>query len=411
MSINKLSIAFRCSNAVGNSLDLEEMMQEVVKTFVFETDAIFGTFFLKRKMFCQELVSVGKKIDISEECVKKEFNVSELTIRSYDENFDLIIMPLNDGVLIFMYDKAHEHEFILSIFESLRNKLDININACLNVLQLKKKNNKLQLQKEKLEELTSTLQEKVNFATQANLDKEKKIFEQLKMAQMGELIGNIAHQWRQPLSVITTAASGMQLKKEHDLLDDYSFNEYNHNIIKNAEFLSKTIDEFRDYINESHKQKEVVIQERLDMAISMIESSFLMENITIKRGFIEDQKIFFRLVLGDLLQVLISILNNAKDALIQNKVSDKWVKYELHQKEYMMIISIEDSAGGIPEEIMDKIFNPYFTTKHEFQGTGIGLYSAYDIIVNKLQGGLKVENTNHGAKFSIELPLNLNYVI
>lgn len=231
------------------------------------------------------------------------------------------------------------------------------------------------------------------------------------MSQMGELIGNIAHQWRKPLCVISTAASGMKLKKEMGLLNDKDFINYSDSILENSVYLSKTIDEFRDYIEFTNKKKEIIIQDRLKMAISLIESSFSLHNIKIIEGFIEKEKIPFKLILGELLQVLISILTNAKDALLENQIKDKWIKYELIKKEYSLQITIEDNAGGIEEKIIDKIFDSYFTTKDYEYSTGIGLYTSYDIVVNKLGGQLYVKNTQHGAKFFIELPLNVDYVI
>lgn len=144
----------------------------------------------------------------------------------------------------------------------------------------------------------------------------------------------------------------------------------------------------------------------------MLKSSFSIENINIIEEYVEKERIHFKLVLGDLLQVLITIFNNAKEALETKKDLDyKWIKYSLKKTEYTIQITIEDNAGGVDESIIDKIFNPYFTTKHQARGTGIGLYSAYGIIVNKLDGKLYVKNTQFGAKFYIELPLNVNYII
>jgi signal transduction histidine kinase len=231
------------------------------------------------------------------------------------------------------------------------------------------------------------------------------------MAQMGELIGNIAHQWRQPLSVISTAASGMKIKKELQVLDDEDFFHYADSILNNVTFLSDTIDEFRDYIKESHREKEIIVQDRVKMAFKMVETSYSIENIKIIEDIMEKEPIKFKLILGELLQVIIAILNNAREALSAKKSSEKWLKYSVYKDEHSVIITIEDNAGGIKEEIMDKVFNPYFTTKHQSHGTGIGLYSSYDIVVNHLGGTLDVENSEHGAKFFIKLPLNLNYTI
>jgi signal transduction histidine kinase len=231
------------------------------------------------------------------------------------------------------------------------------------------------------------------------------------MSQMGELIGNIAHQWREPLSVISTAASGMKIKKELNILSDSDFISYSQSIVDNSIHLSNTIDEFRDYIKESHRKKEIIIQDRLQTALSLVESTFSFNGIKIVKGYIEKDDIHFKLVLGDLLQVLISILNNSKDALLINNIENKWIRYELFLIDINVLITIEDSAFGINDDIIEKIFNPNFTTKGKDNGTGIGLYSARDIIVNKLKGTLEVENTKNGAKFFIKFPLKKKDII
>ena len=404
MSLNKLSISYRCHNAIGNSLNLTVMIKEFIKTFIMETEAAHGSFYQIRNDEYKNFIAIGKKIEVESLVLKEALECDDVVIKPYTASIFLIAFKLNSGCMLFLYHKQSDFKFIASIFESLKQRLEIAIDACLNVQELKKRN-------KELENLTSSLKYKVDISTKENLEKEKQIFEQLKMAQMGELIGNIAHQWRQPLSIISTAASGMKIKKELEILKDEDFVKYIDSIVENSLYLSNTIDEFRDYIKDSNKEKEIIVQERLKMAVSLIESPYKLNNISIIAGNIEKENIHFKVVLGDLLQVLISIFNNAKDALTLNNVKDRWVKYELIKKDYLIQITIEDSAGGIPEEIIDKIFNPYFTTKHQYQGTGIGLYSSYDIIVKKLKGRLFVKNTEFGAKFFIELPLNINYVI
>lgn len=412
MSLKKLSMSYRCHNSIGNSLILSEMMSEVVKTFILETDAIHGSFYiLKDNDSCINIVSIGKKIPLDMNKVERNFLDSDIIIDSYNETINILMYKLEKSFMLFAYDLNSDINFIVTIFDSLKNRLNISINSCLNVEILQDSNIKLVKQKEELEQLTKNLKNDIDTATKINIEKEKQIFEQLKMAQMGELIGNIAHQWRQPLSIISTAASGMKIKKELNMLTDPDFLNYTQSIVDNSLYLSNTIDEFRDYIKDSHQEKEIVIQDRLKMALNLVESSFSLENIKIIEGFIEKEDVNFRLIIGDLLQVLISILNNSKDALLGNKVEDRWIKYELYKTVNQVIITFEDNAGGIDKKIIDKIFNPYFTTKHQSQGTGIGLYSGYDIIVNKLGGKLSVQNTNNGAKFFIELPLNMNYVI
>lgn len=401
MTLNKLSISYKCQSSIGNSLKLNEMIKEVLTTFFEETYAMSGAFYLYENNLSQYIYSLGKKVDYDIDSLLEKSLKDEINLFKYNDRFNLIFYRLEKAFLIFIYDEDIDINFIKSIFESLRKKLNISINSCLNVKDLEEKNLELN-------NLTLNLQNEVNKAVELNKRKDKQMFEQMKMAQMGELIGNIAHQWRQPLSVISTVASGMKLKKEMNILDDSDFSNYLNKIVDNTYFLSATIDEFRDYIKESHIEKEIIIQERVRMAIKIIESSFLMENIQVVEDYMEKSPISFNLISGELLQVLLLILNNAKDAFKDNNSKNKWLKYSVKKEENKIFISLEDNAGGIPLDVLDKIFNPYFTTKHQNQGTGMGLYNCYNIVVKHLKGKLYATNTFIGAKFTIELPY-LNY--
>ena len=399
MILNKLSISYKCQSSIGNSLKLDEMIKEVLITFLEETDAMYGGFYLLENNQTQYIYSMGKKVNYEIDSLLEKSTKNEINIFKYSDTLNLIFYRLEKAFFIFMYDENIDIKLIKLIFESLRKKLDISINSCLNVKNLEEKN--LQLNN-----LTLNLQTEITKAVELNKKKDKQLFEQIKMAQMGELIGNIAHQWRQPLSVISTIASGIKLKKEMNLLDDKDFFEYMDKIVDNTYFLSTTIDEFRDYIKESHEKKEILIQERVRMAIKIIEPCFIMDNIKIIEDYMEKDDIYFRLISGELLQVLILILNNIKDAFSGSNIENKWFKYSVKKEENKFTISLEDNAGGIQTEIMDKIFNPYFTTKHQNQGTGMGLYNCYNIVTKHLNGKLYATNTLHGVKFTIELPYN-----
>lgn len=300
MSLTKLSISYKCVNSIGNSLNLKEMMEEFLRTFIKQTDAISGSFYVSRVAnSCEELISLGKKNLFNIDSVKKRLYKKQIILEEVDTNISLLAYKLQKGCMIFLYSNRSDFNFITSILDSLKNKIEVNIESCINVENLK---------------------EQIEEATKENLKKEKQLFEQLKMSQMGELIGNIAHQWRQPLNIISTASSGMQIKKELDILTDEDFKEYTKSIIENANYLSSTIDEFRDYIKDSNKEKEIIVQERLKMATEMLKSSFSIENINIIEEYVEKERLHFKLVLGDLLQVLITIFNNAKEALETKKI-------------------------------------------------------------------------------------------
>jgi len=235
---------------------------------------------------------------------------------------------------------------------------------------------------------------------------EKLIFEQSKNAQMGEMIGNIAHQWRQPLSVISTAASGIILSKQFNTLTNEKENEFLKGIVDNTQFLSNTIDTFRDYIKEEKELKEVILQDRINNAINIIESSLKNNHIKLINNINDTESINIMMVVGELSQVIINILNNAKDALVGNNIEKKIIEVNLVKIENRAILTIEDNGGGIPNNILPKIFDPYFTTKHKSLGTGLGLHMSKDIIENHLKGKLYAENINKGTIFTIELPLN-----
>ncbi len=236
-------------------------------------------------------------------------------------------------------------------------------------------------------------------------DNDKLIAEQSKMVQMGEMIGNIAHQWRQPLSVISTSASGMQLEYEMDMLDKQKFQTYTGGIIKNTEYLSKTIDTFRDYIKEDKELKEVILQDRITSTIDIVEASITSKFIKLDNFVHNCETIKVTIVSDELSQVIINLINNAKDSLLEQDSDDKTIIISLTKEKNNAVITVEDNGGGIPQEILSKIFDPYFTTKHQSLGTGLGLHMSRDIIENHLNGTLTASNTSNGAKFTIELPI------
>ena len=252
----------------------------------------------------------------------------------------------------------------------------------------------------------SIMEEKIKNREELNRKQDKQLYDTAKMAQMGEMIGNIAHQWRQPLSVISTAASGMKIEKEFDILDDDKFNNYCDSIERNTQYLSDTIDTFRDFIKEKKELKEVVLQDRINGALNIISSSLNNYFIKLINEIDYDKKIKVTLVLGELSQVIINIINNAKDVLVEKKIDEPYIKIACISKNTTATITIEDNGGGIPKDIIGKIFDPYFTTKHQTQGTGLGLHMSYKIITESLQGKLYVKNTDVGAMFVIELPIN-----
>jgi len=238
-----------------------------------------------------------------------------------------------------------------------------------------------------------------------NHKKDKLLTEQSKLASMGEMIGNIAHQWRQPLSVISTAATGMKLQKEYGCLPDDIFNNSCDAINNNAQYLSNTIEDFKNFIKGDHVKKVFELQSVIDSFLHLVDSSIKTHDITINLSLEKDIKI--NGYSNEFVQCLMNIFNNSKDALVSNVKNGRKFAISSYVKEKYVIIEIRDNAGGISEEIIDKIFEPYFTTKHKAQGTGLGLHMTYNLIVDGMGGTIEAQNDEEfsGALFTISIPL------
>ena len=241
--------------------------------------------------------------------------------------------------------------------------------------------------------------------------KQNILYQQSKMASMGEMIGNIAHQWRQPLSTITTASTGILLEKEMGILQDQTLKDYLNKINKSAQYLSNTIDDFRNFFNPEKVKNYFYLANVFETALDLLSAQFSSQNIKIIKN-IEDIEI--NSYENELIQALINILNNARDELKEKELSNKLIFISTSKNKNEVIIKIKDNAGGIAKENINKIFEPYFTTKHKSQGTGIGLYMTEEIIVRHLKGTIKIRNDEFtyedssyiGAEFTIKIPLN-----
>ena len=258
--------------------------------------------------------------------------------------------------------------------------------------------------KKRFEELNDTLEHRIKLAVEDSSKKEKIIFESEKMVMLGEMIGNIAHQWRQPLTVISAGATGLLMQKEYGLLTDEVFEKACTDINDNAQYLSETIDTFKNFIKDEKKLETVILQDRINNALKIVEPNLASKYITLNNNIDYTEPINITIIIGELSQVMINIFNNAKDVLIERAIEEPIINLDIIKKDDKVIITIEDNAGGVPNDIINRIFEPYFTTKHESIGTGLGLHMSYKIMKESLNGNLYVKNTDIGAKFFIELP-------
>uniref|UniRef100_UPI0040485BEA ABC transporter substrate-binding protein n=3 Tax=Aliarcobacter sp. TaxID=2321116 RepID=UPI0040485BEA len=260
-----------------------------------------------------------------------------------------------------------------------------------------------------LKKMNKNLNEKIKIEIDKNEEKNRILIQQSRMASMGEMLENIAHQWRQPLSTISTAASGIQIKKELGILEDEEFQDSINHIKHATKYLSNTIDDFRNFFSKEKTSSIIHIRSTINKALDLMGSTFARNSVVIIRNI---QNIKFSSYENELIQVLMNILVNAKDVL-ENQKYEKLLIIKVEQKDENIIITIKDNAGGIENNIIDKVFEPYFTTKHKYQGTGIGLYMSKLLVEKHLDGEITVANKKFtfnnkhykGAMFRITLPL------
>lgn len=233
-------------------------------------------------------------------------------------------------------------------------------------------------------------------------EKQAIMFQQAKLASMGEMIGNISHQWRQPLNALALLLQKIGIYYERGLLDKKVMDT---NIDKGKQLIdsmSTTIDDFRDFFKPNKKKKVFLIEEAIKKAYLIIKSNLENSSIGYKLK-IENNGLKVHGYSNEFSQVIINLLNNARDVLIERKITNATILVSVYKKAAMVYVDVCDNAGGIDTESIDRIFEPYFTTREEGKGTGIGLYMSKSIIESHMQGILSAHNTDEGACLRIEL--------
>ncbi len=331
-------------------------------------------------------------------------NITILITSSDTKNFIELIKLGIDGYILKPVEVKQFTSIVQKVIEKLQNKQELYEykNHLKDIVKNKTK---------ELEFLNLNLDKRVKEEILKNKIKDHLITTQSKMASMGEMIENIAHQWRQPLSVISTASSGMQLQKEHNILTDDLFNASCNAINKNAQYLSKTIDNFQNFIKGDRTKIIFNLKDNIDIFLNLIDNLIKSNNINIVLDLQKDIKI--NGYKNELTQCLMNIFNNAKDILKEKNIKNKYIFISTTIQDKKAIIKIKDNAGGIPEDIINKIFEPYFTTKHKSQGTGLGLNMTYNLVVDGMNGTIEANNVDYkydskdytGAEFVISLPI------
>ncbi len=224
---------------------------------------------------------------------------------------------------------------------------------------------------------------------------------QSRHAAMGEMIGMIAHQWRQPLTTISMNANNMLLDIALDELDSSQAQKYSDAILLQTENLSKTIDDFRNFFKPDKAILQVKLSDILIETYSIVKDSLKNHNIRLRTSSSSESTV--DVYPRELMQVFVNIITNAKDALLQKKSKNAYIEIKVFEDKEYVITQICDNGIGIDEAILTKIFNPYFTTKDEKTGTGLGLYMSKMIIEDHLHGKIEAYNYKEGACFKVKL--------
>lgn len=325
---------------------------------------------------------------------KKEFIFSTILIF-----FLWLVFSAYDAFeLIIEYLETHEEyelDEILLLF--IISGVISTIFAIRRVIEANKVNKQLL-------QLNEDLENRIKKAIKEKEEQQALLVNQARSASMGEMIGNIAHQWRQPLNALGLVIQNIKVSYEMDELDD----DFLDRSLKKANLLtsemSKTIDDFRNFFKPNKVKLNFDIGKKIKESLFLLNSSFNQYEIKIIKDIKEEIK--YMGFPNEFSHCILNILNNSKDAFEENEIEDRVINVSANKNQKSVIIEIKDNAGGIPKDIEEKIFDPYFTTKDEGKGTGIGLYMTKIIIEKNMNGSIKTKSVENGTVFIIELPLN-----
>ena len=387
MQTNYLEISYECLSAIGNSFEIESMMSEVVITFYGETKATYSGYY-KEDDSKSAMVSFGLNQEVEFVIEGKKCNLIEMK-----ENF-FIILPLKKGYIKLIYKKDVDIENIYLMLCKFRRKINFALSACEGVKEL--------------EELNEKLEDRVFEAVKKIREHEEMLLFQSKSAIMGEMLEMIAHQWRQPITSIGMISNNMLFNiviSEDENLDKDLFKEELEDINKQIKYLSSTIDDFRSFFKESKTKEKVLVNDILQKSISLTKKQLEQNSIDI-----EVKSTCSDLVIctykNELTQVLLNLIHNSKDAFETQEIENKQIIINSFTQDKKLIIEVKDNAGGIDKNVMTKIFQPYFSTKKDKNGTGLCLYMSKIILQKHLSSEIAVVNQDEGALFSITMPLN-----
>ena len=263
--------------------------------------------------------------------------------------------------------------------------------------EIAEKTKQIQEQNLTLKDLNKNLEQRVDEEVKKNHYQQHQMFAQSRLVQIGEMISMIAHQWRQPLSEISMVANNIIIDIELDSVEEDSLGNSVNNIVHMTKELSKTIDDFRNFYTPNQQSVIIKLEDVIEKSLNIIKPTLINNNINLVEEYNSDEEI--QLYDSEVMQVILNILKNAQDSFQKQQTNNQKIIIKTENR----TISICNNAGRISEDVIDKIFDPYFSTKDEKNGMGLGLYMSKTIIEKHHNGKLRVKNTDDGVCFRIEL--------
>ncbi len=397
----QLLITFECVSAIGTSLQLDKMVHHFLRIFSRKTGALASAYWLyhAQKKQYEEICFLGKQA--FKPLFKPTFvppSDEPILVMQLGEK-SLLLIRIDHDWMAFLFctnDEAIEH--LKSMVSSFLDKLENAVHACKNHAELI--------------EINQNLERRIEEEVRKNREMDQHILQQSRLAQMGEMISMIAHQWRQPLGSISTVAASIKLKLSLNRLDfsttesQESSKQFLLDAMQKVEsyvlFLTHTIDDFRNFFKPNKQKENVTLEQLLLRTLDIIGNALEINGIRVHLDVQMTEPLCT--YANEVTQVILNILKNAEDVIKERcpKEPSIWIRINAHKNGWQSI-SIEDNAGGIPRKVMPKIFEPYFSTKSEKNGSGLGLYMSKIIIEEHCEGTITASNTQEGACFVIRL--------
>jgi len=397
---------------------IQQYKEAIEKSNIVSKTDVYGIITFVNDEFCkisgytrEELIGKNHNIVRYPSVPASSFKLLWDTIKAKKTYKSTVKNRKKDGTVFYVnttvipiLDKNGEIEEFIAIRYDVTKEVFLKKELEEKELELKQLNKdlekKVQIQTSQLLELNQTLELRVQEEIAKNEEKQKIMFWQSRLASLGQMLANVAHQWRQPLTQLNLNIYNMKkasLKDDKDEVLDF-YNE-SKNVIQN---MSTTIDDFTNFFKPEKEKKYFDLKQSINEAIGILEKMIAKEQIIIE---LHCQKIILLGIANELSQVIINAIQNSKDAFRDNSVTEKKILISTKKTEQFVIIEIQDNAGGVEAEIIDKVFEPYFTTKHSSSGTGLGLFMSKMICEQGFNGTINLINNKDGILLTIKIPL------